>query len=118
MVAETDIVSRSISELTPLRELRLVRLHGTGLQQVGTDNSISTGPYDQCSLWSDALWDHPEQPDGIAYQSRHDSSEFCLALFDRRIPFSVTPSRPLPSIAKEIAAILNRYGKSISPAPR
>ena len=33
--------------------------------------------------WSRALWEHPQQPDGIIYRSRHDPSKVCAALFDR-----------------------------------
>ncbi|HEU4987894.1 MAG TPA: RES family NAD+ phosphorylase, partial [Rhizobiaceae bacterium] len=83
MVAMTDIVGRSVSRLVSDRPLRIVRLYGSGLQTVGTDNAISTGPYEPCGLWSDALWDHPDRPDGLAYQSRHDPSEICLAIFEK-----------------------------------
>lgn len=83
MVAMNDIVSRSVSVLSCQRSLRVVRMHGAGLQAVGTDNAISTGPYGPCGLWANALGAHPDQPDGIAYQSRHDSGEICVALFER-----------------------------------
>jgi hypothetical protein len=116
MVAAADIAERAATELTCNRALRVVRLYGLGLQTLGTDNAISTGPYEPCGLWSDALWDHPEQPDGIEYQSRHDSSELCLALFERNdMQLLVGRTKPLPSILKEIAALLDRYGKSLSP---
>ena len=78
MVAAAEIEGRAIADLVGSRVLRVVRLYGTGLQAVGTDNAISTGPYAPCGLWSDALWDHPDKPDGIAYQSRHD--------FERDLP--------------------------------
>jgi hypothetical protein len=51
------------SELVCRRDLRVVTLYGSVLQAVGTDNAISTGPYEPCGLWSDAFWDHPDQPD-------------------------------------------------------
>jgi hypothetical protein len=118
MVAMTDIAERSASELIASRPLRIVRMHGTGLQAVGTDNAISTGPYEPCGLWSDALWDHPDKPDGLAYQSRHDSSEICLALFERRdMSLTVTATRPLSAMLAEVAAVLDAYGKSVAPSP-
>lgn len=83
MVAMTDIVGRSVSGLVSDRPLRIVQLYGSGLQTVGTDNSIATRPYEPCALWWDALWDHPDRPDGLAYQSRHDSSEISLAIFEK-----------------------------------
>ncbi|KGD94052.1 RES family NAD+ phosphorylase [Rhizobium sp. YS-1r] len=116
MVSMTEITGRSVSELACARPLKIVRMHGTGLQAVGTDNAISTGPYGPCGLWTDALWDHPDRPDGLAYQSRHDSGEICLALFERGdMEFSHVGGAPLTSILKDVAAILEMYGKSLSP---
>lgn len=116
MVAMTDIVGRSVSGLVSNRPLRIVRLYGAGLQTVGTDNSISTGPYVPCGLWSDALWDHPDRPDGLAYQSRHDSSEICLAIFEKAdVRLKAQGTHTLSSMLGEVAAVLDSYGKSVSP---
>lgn len=118
MVAISDIKERSASELACSRQLRVVKLHGSGLQAVGTDNSVSTGPYGPCGVWSDALFDHADRPDGIAYQSRHDSSQICLALFKRDdFALETRASRPLGTILGEVAAMLNLYGKSVAPDP-
>lgn len=116
MVAASEITDRAATELACPRDLRVVTLYGSGRQAVGTDNAISTGPYGPCGLWSDALWEHPVQPDGIAYQSRHDSSELCLALFERPdMTLTIRSTRPLPTMLHEIAALLDGYGKSLSP---
>jgi hypothetical protein len=116
MVAMTDIVGRSTSGLISDRPLRIVRLYGSGLQAVGTDNSISTGPYEPCSLWSDALWVHPDRPDGLAYQSRHDSSEICLAIFEKAdVRLTANETHPLSGMLGDVAAVLDSYGKSVSP---
>ena len=116
MVAMSEITSRSTTMLTCDRDLRVVAMHGQGLQALGTDNAISTGPYEPCGLWADALWDHPDRPDGIAYRSRHDPHEVCLALFERKpVGFTINRTRPLSTILNEVAAILDRYGKSIAP---
>ena len=116
MVAMTDIVGRSVSGLVSNRPLRIVRLYGSGLQTVGTDNAISTGPYEPCGLWSDALWDHPDRPDGLAYQSRHDSSEICLAIFEKTdVRLKVQGAHLLSSMLGDVAAVLDSYGKSVSP---
>ena len=82
MVA-TEIADRAATELRCRRAIRVVKLYGAGLQAVGTDNAVSTGPYEPCGLWSDALWDHSDRPDGIAYQCRHGSNELCIAIFER-----------------------------------
>jgi hypothetical protein len=117
MVATSDIFDRAATELTCRRAVRVVKLYGAGLQAVGTDNAISTGPYEPCGLWSDALWDHPDQPDGIAYQSRHDSTELCLALFERAdMTFEIKATKSLTAMLHEVAAVLDGYGKSLSPS--
>ncbi len=115
MVSEREIVSRSVTGLVSRTDLRMVTMHGFGLQALGTDNSISTGPYEPCGAWADALWDHPEGPDGIAYLSRHDPSEVCYAVFERTtIAFDVKGTHPLAVKQSEVAALLDRYGKSLS----
>jgi len=115
MVAKSDVTTRSATKLACDRDLRVVTMHGPGLLALGTDNAISTGPYEPCGVWADALWDHPDQPDGIAYLSRHDPNEVCFALFERRpISFPVQETRSLSTRLGEVAAILDRYGKSIS----
>lgn len=115
MVSEREIISRSVTELLSRKDLRMVTMHGSGLQALGTDNSISTGPYEPCGAWADALWDHPEEPDGIAYLSRHDPGEVCYAVFERgTIAFDVSVTHPLAKKQSEVAALLDRYGKSLS----
>jgi hypothetical protein len=116
MISTPEIADRAATELACPRELRVVKLYGPGLQTVGTDNAISTGPYEPCGLWSDALWDHPDRPDGIAYQSRHDSNEICFALFERPgMMFDIRSTKPLTAILREVAALLDTYDKSLSP---
>ncbi len=117
MVATAEIADRAAAELTCRRAIRVVKLYGAGLQAVGTDNAISTGPYEPCGLWSDALWSHSDSPDGIVYQSRHDSNELCAALFQRPdMDFEIKSTRPLMTMSKEVAALLDNYGKSLSPS--
>jgi hypothetical protein len=119
MVAYPAIAARAFSIVRSSRDLRLVRLHGTGLQQVGCDNSISTGPYEPCGAWADAMWAHRSAPDGIAYQSRHDSGEICLALFERPdLGLTAGPTTPLLDRLPTIANLLSTYGKSVTDLPR
>ena len=116
-VAAADVADRAAAELTCRRAVRGVKLYCAGLQTVGTDNAISTGPYEPCGLWSDALWSHSNSPDGIAYQSRHDSNELSTALFQRPdMKFEIKATRPLMAMLHEIAALLDRYGKALSPS--
>jgi hypothetical protein len=100
------------------RALRLVLLHGNGVQQLGCDNAISTGPYGPCGAWSDALWTHRSAPDGIVYQSRHVLEEICLALFERPDLALVSgTTTSLRDMLPAVAEVLSSYGKSISNPP-
>jgi hypothetical protein len=116
MVAQADIEARATSVLRCRRHLRVVRLHGAGLQILGLDNSISTGPYEPCCAWADALWAHPEAPDGLAFRSRHDPDEICLAIFERpTTTFDADPPQRLVDRLPLIANLLGRCGKSLAP---
>jgi hypothetical protein len=116
MVAHADIETRATSVLHCRRNLRIVRLHGAGLQILGLDNSISTGPYEPCGAWADALWMHPEAPDGLGFRSRHDPDEICLAIFERpATPFDADPPEGLVEQLPVAANLLSRYGKSLAP---
>ncbi len=114
MIRQSDLTTRSRCVVTANRAWRMVKLFDDGLAQVGTDNAISTGPYDPCGLWADALWRHRDLPDGIAYRSRHDSGQLCLAVFERPgLVFSAGASEALDRHSHEVAALLDRYGKSL-----
>ena len=118
MLAYREVAARASSNVHSSRDLRLV-CYGTGLQQVGCDNAISTGPYAPCGAWADALWAHPQEPDGIAFHSRYDSSEICLALFERPdLGLKAGPPTPLIDQLPAISHLLNAYGKSITGMPR
>jgi hypothetical protein len=94
-------------------DIRLVRMHGSGLQALGLDNAITTGPYEPCGIWADALFRHHDRPDGIAYASRHDPEQICVALFERAdISLTVaSDSIPLTQLLPDVAAVLRRYGE-------
>jgi len=115
LVSLGEIAGRSLAVLALSRAVRLVRMHGAGLQALGVDNAITTGPYEPCGFWADALFAHPDRPDGIAYASRHDPDQLCVALFSRpdiAITFA-GGSVPLAEILPEVAAVLRRYGKGL-----
>jgi hypothetical protein len=118
MIDYVDVAARALTSLHSGRDLALIQLHGTGLQQLGCDNAISTGPYNPCGAWSDALWAHASTPDGIAYQSRHDPGEICVALFERP-DLALVPDRTtdLPDMLPALGNVLSSYGKSICMPP-
>lgn len=92
-------------------------MQAAGLQALGVDNAITTGPYEPCGIWADALFAHADRPDGIAYASRHDPGQVCVALFSRPdVAVSlVSDSVPLADLMREVATILRRYGKGLDP---
>jgi hypothetical protein len=61
-VAEAELRIRSCTRLRLRSPVRLVEMHGKGLQE---------------------LWRHPNAPDGILFRARHDDSGLSVALFDR-----------------------------------
>jgi hypothetical protein len=114
-VSEGYVTLRTVSELICSRELRLVDLFGRGLSRVGATNAISTGPHAPCRAWSDYLWSHRDQPDGIAYASRHNSRQICYAVFERPdMKFTAAEPRNFASILPEIKGLLRRYDKILT----
>ena len=89
-----------------------------GLQTLGLDNSIATGRYEPCGVWADALWRHPQAPDGVAFRSRHDPDVICLAIFDRSpAPLRAGPPVRLVNQLHAISKLLSAYGKSMALPP-
>lgn len=66
MIAYADVAARASTVLRADRPLRIVQLYGAGLQKIGCENAISTGPHDPCGVWPDVLWRHQSAPDGVA----------------------------------------------------
>jgi hypothetical protein len=115
LVGLAEITPRSLAVLALSRGVRLVSMLGPGLQALGVDNAVTTGPYAPCGIWADALYAHAVRPDGIAYASRHDPEQLCVALFSRP-DISVnlaSESAPLEDMLSEVAAMLRRYGKGL-----
>lgn len=101
---------RALTVLAPTRSLRVVRLYGPALARLGATAEVTHGPaYDVAGQWSLALWSHPSQPDGIAYKSRHDDDEICVAIFDRRPdPLRIQSTEGLYR-SRLLPALLQRY---------
>ncbi len=82
----TDLLARkAYVTLKVLQPLKLAKMAGPGLAQIGATAQVVHGgkPYDSPQAWSKALYEHPEQFDGIAYNARHDDTALCYAIFDR-----------------------------------
>lgn len=110
-----EITPRLLSILEADHPLRLVRAWGDGLSRLGTTAALSTGPYTSSQVWADALFEHPDQPDGIAFASRHNNQEICVALFERAsLTLKVVATQPLLSILSQVGALLDRHGKALT----
>jgi hypothetical protein len=116
LVDLSEITIRAMSVLGLPRPVQLVEMRGPGLQVLGTDNAITTGPYGPAGAWADALHDHQDKPDGIAYASRHDPDQLCVALFSRSaIELEVMSGpTPLADLRDDVARLLRRYGKGLA----
>lgn len=85
MVARDFISERAHVELQVMEELKLVKLFGNGLARLGATAEVihSSPPYGVPQGWSAAFHSHKGLFDGIAYSSRHNDDEICVALFER-----------------------------------
>lgn len=90
----------------------VVDLVGAGLARIGADNRLSDGRYTTAQRWALAFHQHPNQPDGLRYRSRHDPSRIIVAMFDRvapRLQASSLGALADPSNATILAEILDTY---------
>jgi hypothetical protein len=82
-IEAAQVASRALARVDQIRPLRLVDLTGPGLSLIGADSRLAAASYDLSQRWALALYEHPDQPDGLLYRSRHDPSRLCAAIFDR-----------------------------------
>ena len=116
LVDVSELATRAVSVLSISRAVRLAEMRGEGLQVLGTDNAVSTGPYAASGAWADVLHAHRDKPDGIAYASRHDPDQLCIALFstsDVELDIRSGPI-PLTDMIENVSRILRRYGKGLA----
>jgi hypothetical protein len=68
-VTEVALKQRNLFAISAVRPLTLVDLTGNNLAKLGADARISSGSYVTARTWAKALWEHPQQVDGIRYRS-------------------------------------------------
>jgi len=106
-----DLGTCSIATVEVRRELRLVPIYGPSLVRLGVTAELASGSdYAGSRLWSRALWQHPDKPDGILYRSRHDDSALCVAVYNRaKSALAVIRAESLTGDTQRLARLLRRY---------
>lgn len=103
--------ARCFSEIEVIAPLRILSLHGPGLARIGATSAVASGSHVASRDWSRAIYEHPDLPDGIAYRSKHDDGEHCIALFGRASDSIVPAGSPQPMINhSRLAVFCARYG--------
>jgi hypothetical protein len=116
IVALDDLDGRSVATVEVRRALRLVPIHGSNLARLGVTAELAAGSdYVGSQLWSRALWEHIDQPDGILYRSRHDDSALCVAVYDRaKDGLAIVGDDSLTEDSRLLARLLGRYGLGLT----
>ena len=83
------IKQRAVSWFQPSRDLRIAQLPGFGLLRAGVKASelTDTPPraYAQTAKWGQAIYEHSERVDGVAWMSRQFNSQRALMLWGDRV---------------------------------
>jgi hypothetical protein len=116
ILALDDLAGRSIATVEVRRDLQLVSIHGSSLARLGVTAELASGSdYAGSQLWSRALWEHSDQPDGILYRSRQDDSALCAAVYDRaKVGLAIVHDHSLAEDAQQLARLLRRYGLGLT----
>jgi hypothetical protein len=116
ILALDDLAGCSIATVEVRRDLRLVPIHGPSLARLGVTAELASGSdYAGSQLWSRALWEHSDKPDGILYRSRHDDSALSVAVYDRaREGLAIIGDRSLCEDAQQLSRLLRRYGLGLT----
>ena len=112
-VPEKKLNAHHLAQLWANRTLNLVDLTGSGPIRMGLgDARIASGDYTVARQWSQAFHDHPKQPDGLLYRSRHDPEQCLAAIFNRTKP--IWRNQPLGTMTdylgqSDFFSLLDRY---------
>lgn len=107
---------RCFCQIVSAKELRLVNLtSGASMVWLGVNGSLNSGNRGAAQRWSQAIFRHPNKPDGILYVPRHDPQQVAVALFDRAQCKVYASKRqeildPSGGVAAEVDQVLRDYG--------
>jgi hypothetical protein len=94
IISRAYVEQRAWTEFTTVRPLKLMKLYDDGLFWHATDAGITALPnYTRSRQIGLAIFREGPDLDGIAYRSRHDNGEICVALFDRVTSAAFGPGR-------------------------
>ncbi len=112
LLSERFLAGRCLADVRLAKPLTLVDLTGPGLATIGADSRLSSGDYRTAQRWSTAIWEHPRQPHGILYLSRHNPKLLCAAIFERAPTANVKKLGSFlgPDLVARTAIHLERYG--------
>ena len=118
-VSQSLLATRCLCTITTTRPLRLVDLsRGAALKQLSAhaDSRLADGPHQVSQRWAEALWAHPEQPDGLLYRARNAPDHRSIALFNRAQDALIAPcTSNLLREGSRLAAILDHFGCALIP---
>lgn len=84
ILPKSELKIRNIVNIKSNLSLRLVKLYGSSLAKIGADSSVTSGKDRELSMaWSRAIFEHPQNPDGIIYKLCHDNIKRGVALFEK-----------------------------------
>lgn len=116
LLASDFLAAKAYAQMGWKRPLRFAQFYGPGLAIMGATAEISHGPlpYSASHRWSQAIHDHPDIVDGIAYRSRHDDDQICYAVFDRAETDGLELSRDLNLDAAWFYELMDVYRVGLS----
>lgn len=113
LIDRLDLENRGLSQIRITRPLQLIDIaESGGLTRIGADAQLTSNPdYPATQQWSLALNQHPCQPEGIYYRSRHDVARYACALFDSCEPALESVGAPVPWLDNPalLGRILDHY---------
>jgi hypothetical protein len=109
LMAESELDTRNYAEIRPAADLKLIDLTGDGPIRMGIPSDVAGASSQALARrWSLAIYQHPEQVDGILYPSRLNG-ETNLALYDRGVPNLARGSAVTLRRAVGLAQVLNDF---------
>lgn len=119
IVRREFVERRAASTFVVQRSLKLAMLHSEGLLFHGVDAQISSGPYAPCRALALAFHQTFSDLDGLAYRSRHNNAELCVALYDRvaAADLALDSTRPLADLSIEVDDLMRRHGAVFDTSP-